>query len=384
MPLYLTIQEYFKQKIISKELLPNDRIPTEKELMKQFNVSRITVAKALSLLAEEGWIHRIPGRGSFVAETVPVLHDDVPGQHDPVSPLESVRNQSLIGLIIPHIDSFFAIRLLRGIEQVLKKNGYSFVIMVTYNSREEEQKAIRELISKGVAGLLIFTGDQEIYNDELLTLKVKRFPFVLVDRYLPGVETHYIGSDNKSSAREAVSYLWELGHRDIAICSNTQLPTVTVNDRIDGYMEELKNRGVMINPALMLTDIEVDAAEEINQDHPLYRYIKARSATAYLAMHAMLGVHITRIAKHIGLRIPEDISIVTYDNPFPRFGDDLDSFTHIAQSEQQIGTEAARVLIELLQKGDRAQGYRKIIVPPKLVPGKSTGSLELHQQGIDR
>ncbi|UUZ93671.1 GntR family transcriptional regulator [Paenibacillus sp. P25] len=66
--LYIQIQEYFTGLIASGSLKENDKIPSEKELMEQFHVSRITVANALGELAKGGWIYRIPGRGNFVGK----------------------------------------------------------------------------------------------------------------------------------------------------------------------------------------------------------------------------------------------------------------------------------------------------------------------------
>ncbi|MDU5950378.1 MAG: GntR family transcriptional regulator, partial [Paenibacillus macerans] len=69
-PLYMQIQQHFKDLIQQGQLKENDKIPSEKELMEQFDVSRITVANALTQLAKDGWIYRIPGRGSFVGENI--------------------------------------------------------------------------------------------------------------------------------------------------------------------------------------------------------------------------------------------------------------------------------------------------------------------------
>ncbi|EDW4537564.1 winged helix-turn-helix transcriptional regulator, partial [Salmonella enterica subsp. enterica] len=69
-PLYMQIQQHFKDMILQGRLRENDKIPSEKELMEQFDVSRITVANALMQLAKDGWIYRIPGRGSFVSEGI--------------------------------------------------------------------------------------------------------------------------------------------------------------------------------------------------------------------------------------------------------------------------------------------------------------------------
>lgn len=377
-PLYLQIQEYYKNQISSKKLSEHEKIPPEREIMEKFNVSRITVANALAELAKEGWIYRIPGKGSFVQEGILSLTNESTTSDLEGNTLLNVSPQipigrKMIGLIMPSVEDFFAIRLISGINKVLNQTDYYLVIMLSHNSKETEREAIRELLRMQVVGLLIFPIDAETYNDDILELKVRHFPFVLIDRYLPGVETNYVNSDNVYGAKLAVSHLWELGHRDIAICSDSALPTITVGDRIKGYMDVLKEKGAMINPSLILTDFRVDYGN-LDDDHPLYRFIATRYASAYVTLNAKLGLHISRVAKRIGLDVPEDISILTFDDPSSGY-DEFGVYTHISQSEQEMGQEAAKVLVELLddRKNKTFLDYKKINLTPKLIVKETTG-----------
>jgi GntR family transcriptional regulator of arabinose operon len=381
-PLYLQIQDYFKQLITTEKLKSNERIPTEKEVMEQFKVSRITVANALANLSKEEWIYRIPGRGSFVREDYPRANqqqaDTICNEDSPAEPAGSTQpvktNNKLIGLIMPTIDDFFAIRLLRGIGQVINNSPYSLILILSNNDLEQEKQAISKLIQIGAAGLLIFPVDQEVYNDEILALKINKFPFVLMDRYFLGVETNAVISDGSVGAQLAVSHLYDLGHRDIAICSDIAMPTITVEDRLSGYMKELKLREALINPSLILTDFTVDY-QNLQEDHLLYRYIKNSRATAYITTNGKLGLWVYRIARRLGLRVPEDISIVTFDDPAAEF--DVSVFTHISQSEDKMGNQAARILIETLEhdNGLQTSGYRKIIMIPELIINQTTGPI---------
>jgi GntR family transcriptional regulator of arabinose operon len=90
------------------------------------------------------------------------------------------------------------------------------MILLSEGNLEKEKEAIMTLKEIGAEGLLIFPVDEEQYNEEILSMKFAGFPFVLIDRYLPGVETNCI-----------------------AICSDSPLQTVTMQERIDGYMNAL-------------------------------------------------------------------------------------------------------------------------------------------------
>ncbi|NEN86050.1 GntR family transcriptional regulator [Paenibacillus elgii] len=387
-PLYVQIQEHFKQLISSGKLADGDRIPSEKELIAKFNVSRITVANALAQLAKDGWIYRIPGRGSFVgsgegASIGPQAGSVQAGKGahgaaagSPIDrPAAGVRR--MIGLLIPSMADYFALRLVQGIVNALNDTGYYLATVLTHNSKEREREAIVELTRMGAAGLIIFPVDAETYNEEILALKINKFPFVLIDRYLPGVETNFVCSDSALGAKLAVSHLWELGHRRIAICSDSPLPTVSVDERIAGYMEALKVQGAMIDPSLILTDFRINDVR-LDEQHPLYRHLQSQSATAYIALNAKLGIHLAILTRQLGLRVPEDLSILTFDDPSPGL-EEPGRYTHVAQSEGEIGSKAAEILIRLLEHPqgkdkDNVQ-YTKIILRPELVVRGSTGPI---------
>lgn len=371
-PLYIKIQNHFKDLIISRELVEDDKIPTEKDLMDEFDVSRITVVNALAELAKDGWIYRIPGRGSFVK--------GIPEKQMAVSPITEVRGEQAgpkvkIGLVFPVLGDYFAIRLIAGITDGLKAKGYSLVIMLTNNSKEKEKEVIREM-KNTVDGLIIFPVDAEVYNEEIIALKMQNYPFVLIDRYLPGVETNVVASDSALATMLAVDHLWELGHRNIAICSDSPLMTVSVDERIQGYQEAMKQKEALINPSLILNDIHINGGG-MSPEHPFYRFVKNQMATAYIALNCSLGVQILSIAKEVGLRVPEDISIVTFDNPTPLL-EEFSLLTHIDQSEYQMGAEAVQLLLQVIEnKGKQPIKFEKKILKPTLIERKTTAKAKV-------
>ncbi|TDQ42037.1 substrate-binding domain-containing protein [Aureibacillus halotolerans] len=380
-PLYLQIQHYYKNEIALENVKEHEMIPPEREIMEHFNVSRITVANALAGLAKDGWIYRVPGKGSFVQEGAKQLadSDDVVSQSEqkqatePILFSEPSKPRQLVGLVIPTIRDYFALRLVNGISEMIEEGGFNLVIMMTNNSKDKEREAIREFVRLQVAGLLIFPVDAETYNDDILELKMQSFPFVLIDRYLPGVETNYVVSDNIYAAQIAVSHLWDLRHQQIAICSDSALPTISVEERVKGYMDALKEKGALINPSFLLTDLTVDYAADIKAS-PLYSIIEQRQASAYITLNARLGVHIVRVANDLGLRVPEDISVLTFDDPSAG-GSENSMYTHISQSERLMGKQAAQILLDIMTKPHKAHaGYQMKRLQPELVVRQSTSA----------
>ncbi|GGD81566.1 GntR family transcriptional regulator [Paenibacillus nasutitermitis] len=377
-PLYQKVQEYIRELIDSEGLKTGDRIPTEKVLMERFNVSKITVVNALSGLANEKIINRVPGRGSFVSDRELLIQPEAVAAPDitvtvPKEPGTGLRTR-IIGLVMPSIDDYFATRLIEGIQHALSEQNYRTMILLSDGQLEKEKEAIKTLKEIGVEGMLIFPVDEEHYNEEIIGMKFSGFPFVLVDRYLPGVETNYIAADGRMGTSLAVDYLWELGHREIAICSDSPLATITVQERIEGYMNALKNKGALINPAHMITDFRVGNLKDA-ETHPLFRYIRNKMATAYISLNGILGVQIYQMAQQAGLSIPGDLSIVSFDDP-TAIVEEFSTFTHIKQFENDMGYRAADKLLEIIRAGEGRIGkYSKTLIEPELVIRQTTGPL---------
>ena len=372
-PLYQQIQDYIRDIIAVEEMETGDRIPTEKELMERFQVSKITVANALTGLANEQIITRVPGKGSFVADKGLKLRapsSSAPSQGKDGG--ERTAHTGMIGLVMPSIDDYFAIRLVEGIRCTLDEEGYRSMIMLTGSKLEKEKEAIKELKALGAEGLLIFPVDEEKYNEEILSMKLGDFPFVLMDRHLPGVETHFIASDGRQGVRLAVEHLWELGHREIAICSDSPLLTVTVQERIEGYIAALKDKGALINPAHMITGFERAESLKEAEGHPLFRYIRNRMATAYISLNGRLGVHIYQMARQAGLDVPGDVSIVSFDDP-TSIVEEFSIFTHINQFEREMGVKAARKLLEVIRGERSTKDFDKTLIEPQLVVRQTSG-----------
>ncbi|WP_309252315.1 GntR family transcriptional regulator [Paenibacillus spongiae] len=366
----MKIQDYIRELIQSENLAAGDRIPTEKELMERFNVSKITVVNALSALAAENMITRIRGKGSFVGfqpEETTEWQEPVIAAVPELEPEIEAEN-GRIGVILPFIHDFFAIRIITGIQNALRERGYRSLFMLSEGCVNKEKEAIQSMKEFGVKGMLIFPVDDQQYNEEILSMKLGRFPFVLIDRYLPGIETNYIASDGKQGIAMAVEHLWQLGHREIAICSDSPLQTVTVQERLDGYMEALKLKGALINPTHMITGFRLDNVN--NSDHPLYRYIRSRLATAYITLNGELGIHIYKMAERAGLRVPEDLSIVTFDDPTSNV-EEFSIFTHIKQFEKSMGYKAVVRLLEVIEGQDTK--FTKELLEPQLVVCQTSG-----------
>lgn len=374
------IQNDIKGQISSGELVPGDRVSSEQELMSQYSVSRITVSNALRKMAEDKWIHRIPGKGSFVNTDIDPLISAFKMSESALaqrySPLGSgFYKKTTVGIVVPFISDHYTENYINGILNKLDSNEYSVIIKVAQNAKNEAY-SIDELLGLNVDGMIIFPYDRANYNDALLKMKLNNFPFVLIDRHLPGVDTNYVTSNNYEGGRLAARHLIDLGHRNICMCTGLVKPirTPTVEDRTEGYQYELMESGIAINPDLLISELELDYNnfEKFEANRKLISLVKNKEISSIISLSTGYTLYIYTMLKSLGVNIPEDISIVSFDNPMPN-SRDLEFFTYIDQSEFEQGQKAASIMKDLIKKKDLdGYVYYKEVVTPKLVVKTST------------
>lgn len=358
-PLYLQIRTYLRNKIDSGSLRPGDQIPVEADLAQQFSVSRITVKSALKMLVDEGLITRTAGRGTFVAEP------GLPAAH----PLPDSGKPLKIGLIGPITNDQYTLGLLRGMEEQCKEHNL-LLMLRTAITQSEEKEAIAILRAQGADGLLIFPVDGEAYSEAILDLKTERFPFVLIDRYLPGIKTNAVYSDNYLGGYIGTEYLVNKGHRQIGIISGAKSKTASTEDRFSGYLAMARMAGLQIQPAHWLTRIdEYSYTEELPTRELTREWLSSQpELTAVFAFSSYLAIIVAEVAVQLGLRIPEDLAILSFDTPDIR---DFSGYyySRVVQQEERIGENAVDLLLQAINEPDTIE---QIVIPVTIVEGRTT------------
>ncbi len=168
------------------------------------------------------------------------------------------QSTKTIGLIMPEVIERFSAQTLSAIETALFTHGYRLVLRQSQHSLGMEEQAIRTMLQDGVHGLIVFPVDNQVYNEEILRLTLDNFPLVLIDRYLKGIETSAVYSDNLQAGYDLTTLLLSKKHRKIGVISAPNFNTVSVEERIKGYENALTEAGVPIDRSLWFTEILVD------------------------------------------------------------------------------------------------------------------------------
>jgi len=358
--LYRQIYHALREEIQGGHYPPGAQLPTEAELMQRFGVSRVTVRNALALLQQEGWLVRIPAKGTFVRQRE--SPNSVP---------------KLIALLALDVQLDFFGKIIRGAEQEAAAHGYKLLVRSTDNDAEKERQCLLELQSH-VAGFVIApaTGNQNhAHYGQLL---VQGVPFVFVDRYLPEFNVDRVTSDNVQGGYLATRHLLELGRRRIGVIAPRKSTSFT--ERLRGYQKALQEFGVPFDPALVGDSVSkrLDGWEEY-----LYQgRIQAEALldlpeppTALFAMNDCLAAGTLRYLRERGIAVPEEVAVVGYDGM--ELSDLMSpALSTVEQQSLRMGAEAVRLLVRRIREPESLPQH--VVLPVNLrVRASSTASTAL-------
>jgi len=281
------------------------------------------------------------------------------------------RSAKTIGVILPHsteqvfANPFFT-EVMRGIGVSALKRGY-YVLFSTGSNSEEEYKATSRLVNeRRVDGLILLTsrtGDKTIES-----LRKKRFPFVVVGKPSNVEDVNWVDNDNQEAGFRATEHLIKLGHKRIGFIGG-EFTYVFMGERFRGYKKALDAYGIRFDKELLSLR---EFVEEGGYNAAAKLIMQEARPTAIVAADDLMAFGAMKAVKEQGLGIPEDISIISFnDTPLAGYVDPPLSSMEIFVYD--LGYNASETLIDQLQE---TIGYTKhIIIPTRLKVRKSTGSI---------
>jgi LacI family transcriptional regulator len=264
----------------------------------------------------------------------------------------------ILGVVIPMgVNRLFTDSFLMLLTQsiALACNRFDHSAMMWVADPDYERRTIHQVLSnKFLDGVIVASS---LLDEPLLDALATEFlPFVLVGRHHSQVT--YIDVDNLKSAAELIVFFFQLGYRRIATICGPQNMVAGV-DRLKGYKAGLEQCGLACDPALV---VEGDFTEESGYDAML-RLLPLKPEAVFVASDSM-AVGVLRALQESGLRAPEDVAIVGFDD-MPFAANTVPPLTTVRQPVQQMGELAAETLIELIENPNSPP--RHIILPTELV-----------------
>lgn len=346
------------------------KIPTERELIKKFDISRVTARKALQSLRKDGTLESTPGRGTFLAR-------------HPAAPTTGSVPARLIGLLVPNATEPMVGGIVRGVEAEATRRGYHMLLSHDHNDPELQIKQLEKMMHAQVAGILLYPDRFVTERKEFLTLlkafKKRGIPLVLLDRYIAGLEFSCVMTDNVQGMYQLTEHLICCGRRRPALIGFW--PTNTVSrDRRRGVVEALRDHGLKPDPVL---ECEVGADQDFFETAraTVAGWVKGCKRPASLSfdsiicMFDMLAYGAFTALRAARLRVPDDIALVGYDNFDSQVYRSLGlQLTSVQQPLDEEGATAASLLIDRIEGKPRADRASHILLPPKLVVRTSCGA----------
>lgn len=273
----------------------------------------------------------------------------------------------IIGLIIPDIGNPYFAEIAKSIESQAKQKGYSIILCDSGDDISTEEEMLMLLLSQKVDGIIIAPVGTE--KSHLVNVYNSKLPIVIIDRIFPDTNLPYITSDNYQGAFEAVSYLILHGHKKIACIQGIHDSQPNI-DRVNGYIDALKANNIKFKKNLLTGD-------SFSKDNGYKQAVKffrmPHPPTAIFALSNLIALGILGAAADYNLRIPEDFSLVAFDEqPYSEY---LSTpMTTINQQKDAMGQQAVDYVIACIENKGKVSPA-SLRLKTNLIPRKSVKKL---------
>lgn len=277
------------------------------------------------------------------------------------------RNESrTILVIVPDIcDPFFS-EIIRGIEVTAASNGYLVLIGDCAHQNQQEKTFIDLIITKQIDGMLLL--GSRLPFDASIEEQRNLPPMVMANEFAPELELPTVHIDNLTAAFDAVNYLHELGHQRIGcIAGPEEMPLC--HYRLQGYIQALRRCGITVDTQYV---VRGDFTYEAGANALTQLLLLPQPPTAVFCHNDVMALGALSQAKKLGLKVPDDLSIIGFDNiALAQFSDP--PLTTVAQPCYEIGHEAMLLLLDQMQGEDVSSGSR--LMDCELIIRGSTSAL---------
>ncbi|MBN2829877.1 MAG: GntR family transcriptional regulator [Candidatus Cloacimonetes bacterium] len=335
-PKYLNVKEIIKDGIRTGEIV--GKLPGERVMAEMYNVSYMTVRRAITELVEEGILHKFTTKGAFVSHSkmTPKI------THNIGFFLDSGIKE---GISSPYYSLVF-----EALEKEVKKKGYSLVLF----SDSDDLNPINN--KKKIDGAVICCFPR--IENKIQELK-RMLPIVLLDNLSTDKSIPSVTLDNFNSSSQAAHYLFALGHRRIGFISGL-LDSDVCNERITGYTSALVSNGIKVDEKLIYNG---DYSYESGEKGADYLLSLTPPPTAIMCANDSMAIGAMKSIRERGYRIPEDVSVIGFDDikvssmVFP-------SLTTITAPIERLAERVIAMLLAMIDGVDL--DYQHVILPAPL------------------
>ncbi|MBL8079905.1 MAG: LacI family DNA-binding transcriptional regulator [Anaerolineales bacterium] len=270
-----------------------------------------------------------------------------------------------IGVIVRDLGTGYIGEIIRGIDSELNLSGVDLVLYTTHRMVSKEASYVASLAQGMVDGLLLVLPRSPV--DYIGTLMEHNFPFVLIDHQGTGTDCPAVGATNWQGAYNATEYLIKMGHQRIGFITGS-MDLGCAEDRLQGYRSALRTHHITEDAELIYegdflqTDGYTGASALLDLPNP---------PTAIFASNDVMAMGVMDAVRNRGLRVPNDISVIGFDN-IPQSAMVFPTLTTVQQPLEQMGRVATQMLLGILKTPEKESG--RIELPTELLVRNSTSA----------
>lgn len=339
---HVVVAGYFRDAVVRGKLRPGDKLPSEPEVAARFDCSVGTVRKALGVLANEGLIRPRHGVGVFVEEK---------------------RRQNIIGVIVHNVRNPDHAHLVDHVTAAAEEVGYSVMLCVPYahdSAHEQGTRIEMEFIDKvaRLDGAGIIKCPTTLESEAMIRrhMREKRLPFVIVNDYWSDCrDVHHVCCERRSEIEMAVDHLLQLGHSGIgfhSVSSNMETKAE------ESFVEIMTTRGIRYA-------VWPQWGEELRR--VIGDNERDRRITGFIAAYYSNACDLRKECLAVGLRAPEEVSIVSLSGLPDECSRPID-FTTVAAPIESMARSALNLLVQ-----ETEAPVAHLLFPPALRVGSSSG-----------
>ncbi len=253
---------------------------------------------------------------------------------------------NIIGLLVPGLDTAYIAEILRGIDNELSHAGYEMILYTTRRRDGDEANYLQYIVNGFSEGLLLVV--PLLSSDYLKTLSSLQYPYVLIDAIDETNHSFSVEATNHRGAYDAVKYLIELGHDRIAFIQG--IPELhTSKARLEGYLSALRDHHV---PVYQEYIVDGDFMQMTGYKQTQRLLALPTPPTAIFAANDVMALGAMDAIRMRGLEIPQDISLIGFDD-IPQAFTTHPKLTTVRQPLEEMGRTGVRLLLEQLENPDR-------------------------------
>lgn len=340
-PLYRQVQAWLRQEIESGAYPPGSKLPSVKTICAQFGgINHRTVRQAIDLLAKEGVLNAVPGRGAAVTS--------------------KTEKTLKIALVLPNIDDEITRQIAGGVlavfeqklipvegAEAIRRERVNVVILDSRHSTQKEIENIAHLQDMPLDGAIIYP---VIYSDivrHLASLESEDFPVVLFDCTVPGLSIPSIDSDNYGGGYLITKHLLERGRKKLAWIGMPR-GISSAFQRFEGFRDALADFGLPLNRKLVRNIAMTFPTDPVE---PFVRQLTDELVSnpeerpdAIVCCNDMIALGCLETLRERGVKVPEDVAVVGFDD-LQETRSSLPPLTTVRQPASTLGAAAARLIL---------------------------------------